>query len=89
MYTAKIISSIKLRDEQTVSLKIRPKCYIRFQIDNGADCNVLPLHVYKAATGDHYLKNVIPSKTIVYVHGQIGTPSAGKVKIQVWRGNKM
>ena len=88
VYTVKTVSSIKLQDEQTVSLKISPKCYIRFQIDNGADCNILPLHVYKAATSDYCLKKVIPSETTVYVYGKIGTPSAGKVKIQVWRGNK-
>ena len=86
--TVKTVSSIKLQDEQTVSLKIKPKCYIRFQIDNSADCNVLPLHVYKAATGDHCLMKVIPSETTVYAYGQIGTPSVGKVKTQEWRGNK-
>ena len=88
IYTVRTVSSIKLQDEQTVTLKIRSKSYIRFQIDCGADCNVLPVHIYKAATGDHDLKEVSPSDTILYVYGQTGTHSTGRVKFQVWRGMK-
>ena len=88
VYTVRTVTSIKLKEEQTVTLKIREKCYIRFQIDCGADCNVLPVHVYKAAMSDHEMKNVSPSDTTLYVYGQIGTQSAGKVKFQAWRGTK-
>ena len=88
VFTVRTVSSIKLNEEQTVTLKIREKCYIRFQIDCGADCNVLPVHVYKAATGDKEMKNISPSDTTLYVYGQIGTKSAGRVKFQAWRGSK-
>ena len=88
IYTVRTVSSIKLNDEQTVTLRISPKSAIRFQIDCGADCNVLPVHVYKAATGDFEMKNVLPSKTTLYTYGKIGNSSVGKVEIQVWRGNR-
>ena len=88
VYTVRTVSSIKLKEEQTVTLKIREKCYIRFQIDCGADCNVLPVHVYKSAFGDHEMKNVSSSDTTLYVYGQMGTQSAGRVKFQAWRGMK-
>ena len=87
IYTVRTVSSIKLHDEQTVTLKISPKVGIRFQIDCGADCNVLPVHVYKAATCDFKLRNVVPSETILYAYGQTGNRSAGRVRIQVWRGD--
>ena len=86
VYTVRTVSTIKLQDEQTVTLKIRPKCYIRFQIDCGADCHVLPVLVYRAATGDQNLKEVSPSDTVWHVYGQMGISSVGKVKFQVWRG---
>lgn len=53
------VSSVKMKEEQTVTLKLRPKCYIKFQIDSGANCNILPLHVYRAATGDEKLEKLV------------------------------
>lgn len=43
------------------------------------------MHVYQAATGDRKLRNVKASNTTLYVYGQKGTPSAGKVQILVER----
>ena len=41
-----------LYDSQCVTLKLDSGNYIRFQIDSGAQCNVLPLNMYKRATKD-------------------------------------
>ncbi|XP_066941413.1 uncharacterized protein [Macrobrachium rosenbergii] len=86
IFTVKTVASIKMTKEQTVTLKVSPLRYIRFQIDCGADCNVLPLHVYQAATGDSELKEVGLSSTTLYVYGQKGIRSFGSVCIRVWRG---
>ena len=64
------INSVRLTDEQTVTLRVRDNNYIRFQLDNGADCNVLPIHVYKAATGDHQLARVKPSSVCLVGFGK-------------------
>ena len=79
------INSVRLTDEQTVTLRVRENHYIRFQLDNGADCNVLPVHVYKAATGDHQLVNVKPSSVCLVGFGRKNERSVGQVQLRVWR----
>ena len=37
-------------DSQLVTLKLESGNYVRFQPDTGAQCNVVPLHLYKKAT---------------------------------------
>ncbi|KAK4296250.1 hypothetical protein Pmani_031249 [Petrolisthes manimaculis] len=88
VYTVKRVSSVELREEQTVTLKINPKCGIRFQIDSGADCNVLPVHVYSEATGDRELRKVSPSNSTLFGYGRVGKRSVGQVMIKVYRGNR-
>ena len=46
--------SIQLDDELMVALRLQWKCkpHIRFQIDNGSSVNIVPLHIYKKASGD-------------------------------------
>ena len=83
------MSAIHLRPEQTITLQLSSKNAIRFQIDNGADCNVLPLHVYRSATGDHELQKVKPSTTTLWAFGQKRVPSAGVVVLQMQRHGKM
>lgn len=83
IYSVKSVSSVQLRDEQMVTLKLRPKCYLSFQIDNGADCNVLPVHVYVAATGDHEMKNVTLSNCTLFGYGRVSERSEGQVLIRV------
>ena len=39
-------------DSNLVTLKVSSGNFIRFEIDTGARCNVLPVHIYKKATGD-------------------------------------
>ena len=43
IYTIRQVAQIKLSNEQTIMLKVRDHHYICFQIESGADCNVLPI----------------------------------------------
>ena len=43
--------------------------YIRFQPDAGAQCNVLPLHIYKRASNDHNLEKVKSVQTSLLTYG--------------------
>jgi len=60
--------------------------FIRFQVDTGAQCNVLPLGMYKEATGDQVLKNIISTNTVVTAYGGATLPVVGRVVLRVWRG---
>ena len=46
-----------LDDSQLVTLRLQAGSYVRFQVDRGAQCNVLPLGTYQEATGDMSLSN--------------------------------
>jgi hypothetical protein len=70
-----------LDDSQLVTLLIESGSYIRFQVDTGAQCNVVPLGTYKKATGDVTLSKVTPTNTQVTAYG----PVVGTVLLQVWR----
>ena len=61
--------------------------FIRFENDAGARCNVLPVHIYKKATGDFDLKQVNPAKSSIVSYDGGNIPVLGTVKIQVWRGS--
>ena len=66
-----------------MTLKVTSGNFIRFEVVTGARCNVLPLHIYKKATGDFELKQVTPTNS--YDDGN--TPVLGTVILQVWRGS--
>ena len=83
MFTVARMSSVHLRNEQTITLKVRPNTYIWFQIDNGTDCNVLLLHIYQAVTGDVRLEYVVPSKTRLFIYGQKEVKSSGCVVLDL------
>ena len=85
MYSVRNVAPVKLSDDQTVTLKVRERHYIRFQLDSGADCNVLPIHVYMAATGDEQLLKVKSSSVRLLGYGQRDEKSVGQVTIKVWR----
>ena len=44
------ISAVTLDDSQLVMLNLESGNYFRFQPNTGAQCNVVPLHLYKKAT---------------------------------------
>ena len=44
------ISAVTLDDSQLVTLNLESGNYFRFQPNTRAQCNVVPLHLYKKAT---------------------------------------
>ena len=81
------ISAVTLDDSQLVTLKLESGNYLRFQPDTGAQCNVVPLHLYKKATKDVDLCNVTPVNTAIISYGGTSIPILGKVHLCVWRGH--
>ena len=81
------ISTINLDDSQLVTLKLESGNYLRFQPDTGAQCNVIPIDIYKKATKDYRLERVKPANTQLAAYGGSKLTVAGLVRIRVWCGN--
>jgi len=81
------VAPVQLDDTQLVTLKLESGNYIRFQADTGAQCNVIPLTVYKRATGDFNLSCVMPAQTTITAYGGQSIPVAGTTLLKVWRGD--
>ena len=81
------ISAVSLDDSQLVTLKLESGNFLRFQPDTGAQCNVIPLHLYKKATRDFNLLNVTPVSTAIISYGGTSIPILGGVRLRVWRGD--
>ena len=76
-----------LDDSQLVTLKLESGNYLRFQVDTGAQCNVVPLVLYKKATKDHQLKKVTPARQKITAYGGTMIPVCGTTLLRVWRGD--
>ena len=81
------ISAVTVDDSQMVKLKLESGNYLRFQPDTGAQCNVVPLRLYKKATKDVDLCNVTPVNTAIISYGGTSIPILGKVRLWVWHGD--
>ena len=81
------ISANQSSDSNLVTLKVPTGNFIRFEIDTGARCNVLPVHIYKQATGDFNLQQINPVQSSIVSYDGGNIPVIGTVKIQVWRGS--
>ena len=81
------ISAVTLDDSQLVTLKLESGNYLRFQPDTGAQCNVIPVHLYKKATKDVDLCNVTSVNTAIISYGGTSIPIPGKVRLHVWHGD--
>ena len=79
------VSANQSSDSSLVTLKVPSGNSIRFEIDTGACFNVLPIHIYKKATGDCDLKCVTPAKSSIISYDGGNVPVLGTMKIQVWR----
>ena len=44
------VSVLQVDDSQLVTVQLQSGNYIRFQLDTGAQCNVIPVNLYKKAT---------------------------------------
>ena len=76
-----------LDDTQLITLKLESGNYLRFQVDTGAQCNVVPLGLYKKATKDCLLKNVTPTQQRITAYGGTTIPVCGTTLLRVWRGD--
>lgn len=72
-------STTNLDDSQLVTLWLEAGSHIRFQVDTGAQCNVLPVSVYKKATKDSALTQVSPSQMRIIAYGGTTQPIVGTV----------
>ena len=54
--------------------------YVRFQIEKGAQCNVLPVTQYKKATGDDH---VLPDNSHITAYGGTKLPVVCRARLQV------
>ena len=80
------IAAIGLDDSQFVTLKLKSGNFLRFQIDTGAQCNVIPLTLYKQATDDYNLKQITPGVSQITAYGGTTLPVTGRVLMEVERG---
>ena len=74
-------------DSQCVTLRLENGSYLRFQVDTGAQCNVVPLDLYKKATRDHKLQHIKPAKQRITAYGGTTIPVIGQTLLRVWRGD--
>ena len=83
-----VVSTVNLDDSQCVTVKLESGNHIRFQADTGAQCNVLPLAIYKKATKDEQLKKVTLVQTEIRAYGGTALPVVGSTLLRVWRGQQ-
>ena len=81
------IAANSLDDSQIVTLKLESGNYLRFQPDTGAQCNTIPVHLYKKASKDFNLDKVKPPQTAIAAYGGSKLEVVGRVRIRVWRGD--
>ena len=70
-----------------MTLRLESSNYLRFQVDKGAQCNVMLLALYKKVSRDVKLDHVTPVKTAVTAYGGTTLPVVGSVRVRVWRGD--
>ena len=73
------VSAVALDDSQLVTLRLESSSHIRFQADTGAQCNVVPLEIYKKATKDLSLTQMTAAQTRITAYGGTVLPVVGNV----------
>ena len=76
-----------LNNLQFVTLRSESGSYICFQVDTGAQYNVVLLNTYKKAMGGMNLSKVSSTQTQLTAYGGVTLPVVGSVFLRVWRGN--
>ena len=72
-------------NDHFVTLELKNGHCLKFQIDTGAQCNVIPVHLYKAVTKDFHLKEVTTSDSFIISYGGQRIPVLGCTRIPVKR----
>ena len=75
----------KIDAAQIVTLQLDSGNYLHFQIDSGAQCNVVPMSLYEKATGAYERRLVTPVRTSIVAYGGSKLPVIGEVRIRVSR----
>ena len=65
LYIFSDVAAVTLDDSQLVTLQLDSGNCLRFQPDTGAQCNVIPVHLYKRAANDPELRRVKPIKSAI------------------------
>ena len=81
------ISAVGVDDSQIVTVRLDSGNYLRFQVDTGAQCNVVPLQLYQQAAKDHKLAHVSVAKSRITAYGGTTLPVVGTVQLNVTRGS--
>ena len=81
------VSTVYLDDLHYIMFKLESGNYLRFQVDTGAQYNIIPLSLHKKATKDCNLAHVIPADTIITTYGRNTLSVVGKVLVRVWHGD--
>ena len=87
VYIISYVAAVTLDDSQLVTFRLDSGNYMRFQPDTGAQCNVIPVHLYKKAAKDPKLRKVTPVKSAISAYGGSQLPVVGRVLLRVWRDN--
>ena len=85
IYVVRDIAAVTLDDAQLVTLRLESGNYLRFQPDTGAQCNVIPVQLYKKAANDPDLKQANPATSVISAYGGSQLPVIGQVTLRVWR----
>ena len=79
------VAALHLDDSHFITLKLKSGNFMRFQVDTGAQCNVIPLDLYKQATKDIHLHEVTTVQSQITAYGGTTLPVVGQVVLDVER----
>ena len=86
VYVISDISAVTLDNSQLVTLKlVNSGSFLRFQPDTGAQCNVIPVPLYKQACNDEDISNVRRMKSTISAYGGLRLSVVGEVILKVSR----
>jgi len=80
-------SGAHIDDSQCVTLQLDSGNNLRFQVDTGAQCNVVLIDLYKKATKDHSLTQLKPVSQRIIAYGGSELRVVGRVLLRVRRGD--
>ena len=72
-------------DAQLITVELESGNFLRFQVDTGAQCNVIPLDLYKKAAQDPTLTRVTKSTGKIVAYGGSTIPVMGTVMLNIRR----
>ena len=71
-----------------MTLKLESGNFLHFQVDTGAQCNVIPLELNKKESKDFQMTQVIPARITITAYGGTTLPVVRSVDLRIWRGDR-